>query len=252
MAYLFQIISNYCFIQCAILLFIAPFYGWYLRKRHLSLPKVLFANEHIAAFFTSPEGNIMIFCWAALEALNWFVIPEFLLLLIVFMRIQKKVSLLLSDIGGTTVGTLVAILFAKNLPVHLETVAYIHPSMIQQVALWYKYLGVWGLLFQPFSGIPYKVFTLMAYQFHFPFLFFLIIALLVRLSRYYFFYYLFNLLYPLLHHVVYKNYLKLFFIACFLFTIALLRVSNYYGDNYHIDYLSLQRVSHWLVVFHLH
>lgn len=238
MAYIWVIIQNYIVIQLSILAFFAPFYLAYLSRHKKFNGNKLTLSEHLERFFVSREANYLVFTWAALEAIIWFVIPEFLLLLIVFLRVKNKILLLKYDILGTLVGTLLAFVIA---PTHMSNIPYVQPNMIKQVQVWYTHLGILGLLFQPFSGVPYKVFTLTADQFHFFLPLFLLFAVLVRISRYFFFYFLFVNLYPFLHRFVYKNYVPLFLIASFIFTIALLKIYNIYGDQYLIDYTFIQK-----------
>lgn len=218
-----RILVNYIFITVSIFLFFLPFYLIY---RHRNKDKVLdkgAVSKKIEKFFLSKESNYLVFFWAMGEALWWFVIPEFLLVLIVFMRIKRKRQLLIYDVGGTIAGTVVAFML------HLsdKTIAglpYIQDKMVTQVAEWYDQLGVFGLIHQPFSGVPYKVFTLMANRYDYFIIFFIIVAVIVRMSRYFIFFGLFNALYPGLHKFVYKNYLRLFFAAIFIFSLSLLKV----------------------------
>src|SRR4051812_44864286 len=112
-----KIIGNYLVVQTCIILFILPFYLLY---RHKYVPdgdvKASF-NRHLELFFTSRYANWLVFWWAVGEALAWFVIPEFLLILLIFMRVQRKRQLYLYDIYGTAAGTFIA--FAIRLPEHL-------------------------------------------------------------------------------------------------------------------------------------
>lgn len=195
-------------------------------------------------FFTSKYANWLVFFWAMAEALVWFVIPEFLLLLLIFMRIRRKRELLYYDIGGTVAGTLVAFVF--HVPERLiASLPYIQPSMVAQVKYWYNHHGILGLAYQPFSGVPYKVFTNLAPQYHFFVLTFLVVAVLVRISRYYLIYLFFSGIYPLLHKYVYRNYARLFLVATFIFSVLLLRVYMTYSHrpitvdklSYSVNYL---------------
>lgn len=246
MDYFFSIISNYLFIQSAILLFFAPFYLGHLYKYKKYDKTKLTISEHLEKFFVSQQANYLMMSWAALEAIIWFVIPEYLLLLLVFLRIKRKVQLVIYDIYGTILGTIIAFL----LPIHSTTdilnIPYLQPNMIKQVQVWYEHLGIFGLFFQPFSGVPYKVFTLTAQSYHFFLPWFILLAVLVRISRYYFFYIIFTNIYPFLHRFVYKNYVPLFFIAGFLFTIALLKVYHFYDASYVIDYSFIKNYR-WMI-----
>jgi O-antigen/teichoic acid export membrane protein len=103
-----NIALNYLLVQFSIIGFMLPFYLSY-RYRHRSQDEVkLDLNQHLERFFLSKQANYLVFFWAMGEALFWFVIPEFLLLLVVFMRIRRKKELLTYDIAGTLIGTIVA------------------------------------------------------------------------------------------------------------------------------------------------
>ena len=220
-----KIAANYVFIQVSIILFALPFYLWF-RHAHRSegLTKHNF-NHHLEQFFLSKQANYLVFFWAMSEALVWFVIPEFLLLLLIFMRIRRKKELLVYDVGGTIVGTCLAFVihpsyqFVTHLP-------YIQDKMITQTAEWYHQLGVWGLIYQPFSGVPYKVFTLTSQNYDFFLPYFLIVAVLVRMSRYVIVFGLFLAIYPGLRKYVRRDYVRLALIATFIFSLLLLKVSN--------------------------
>jgi len=225
---IFKVIGNYLVVQICIILFILPFYWLYRRKRVKDDEKKINLNRHLENFFTSKYANWLVFFWAVGEALVWFVIPEFLLILLIFMRIQRKRKLLFYDIYGTAVGTLIA--FAIHIPERLiDKLPYIQPSMVTQVRYWFDAHGIFGLVYQPFSGVPYKVFTHLAPHYHYFMLSFLIFAVIVRISRYYLIYLFLSSIYPVLHTFVYRNYVRLFFIATIIFSILLLKVYTSYG-----------------------
>ena len=221
------ILLNYIVILGAILLFVAPFYLTFSRKRHSS-QSYQGINSEIEDFLASKQANWLVFFWAFGEALVWFVIPEFLLLLVIFLRIHRKRQLLFFDIYGTMAGTAVA--YIINLPVHLiDKLPYIQPKMVEQTEVWFQQHGILGLIYQPFSGVPYKVFTFLAPHYEFFILAFIVVAVIVRVARYYIFFAMFSLSYPALHKFVYKNYVRLFLITVFIFSVMLFRVYNSYG-----------------------
>jgi membrane protein YqaA with SNARE-associated domain len=225
---LLKVILNYLIVQVCIVLFILPFY-WLYRRKHLPQGEVKVSlNQHIENFFTSRYANWLVFFWAMGEAVVWFVIPEFLLILLIYMRIQRKRELLYYDIYGTAAGTLLA--FLIRLPEHsIDKLPYIQPRMVAQVRSWFDAHGIFGLVYQPFSGVPYKVFTHLAPHYHFFILSFLIFAIIVRISRYYLLYLLLSSIYPVLHKYVYKNYVRVFLGATFIFSLILLKVYVSYG-----------------------
>jgi membrane protein YqaA with SNARE-associated domain len=214
---------NYLIVQTAIVLFILPFYIWYKRKHISASGNKLTFNHHLEYFFSSKQANYLVFFWALGEALVWFVVPEFLLLLVVFMRIKNKKQLLVYDILGTIAGILLAFIirFPQEFLLH---VPYIKPKMIEQTYEWYEKLGIFGLIHQPFSGVPFKSFVVVAVDLKLFIVTFLLFAIIVRISRYLVAYAVFVSIYPVLHRYVYKNYIPLFVIATIIFSILLYRV----------------------------
>lgn len=219
-------ILNFFIVLASILLFIAPFFFAYWFAHRESF-KTLGFNHYLENFFSSKQANWLVFFWAAGEALFWFVIPEFLLLLVIFMRVHRKRQMLIADILGTIAGTLVAMVI--RLPESaLVKIPYIQQRMVDQTHIWFNENGVWGLLYQPFSGVPYKVFTHLSWQYSFSIFAFLFVAIAARIFRYIVAYGLFLSLYPRLHKIVYRNYVPLFLIATLLFSILLYNAYNHY------------------------
>lgn len=238
----FKVIINYLLVQSCIVLFILPFYVLYRRKYVPDGDVKVSFNRHLEYFFSSKYANWLVFVWAMAEALVWFVIPEFLLILLVFMRIRRKRELLYYDIAGTAAGTLIA--FAAHVPVRLiDKLPYIQPNMVLQVKYWFNHHGILGLAYQPFSGVPYKVFTNLAPHYHFFILTFLIVAVIVRISRYYLIYLFLTSIYPFLHTYVYRNYVRLFLVATFIFSVLLLKVYATYGQSHYISVTTLTHSS---------
>lgn len=222
-----NLLFNYMITQIAIILFMAPFYLIYRYHHSIDNGEKLTTSQHLVNFFCSRQANYLVFFWALGEALVWFVIPEFLLLLLIFMRIRRKRELLIYDIAGTAIGTVIALIV--HLPDRLiARLPYIRPGMIIQTRHWYAAHGIFGLIFQPFSGIPYKVFTNLAPDFHFFLPLFIVVAVIVRMSRYYLTYVILSSIYPVLHKYVYRNYVRLYVVATFIFTLLLLRVFKSY------------------------
>ena len=225
-------LAHFVFVFGSMVLFFVPFVTvFYFRNRHQIREKKPHFNQFMERFFASRESNYLVLCWALFEALVWFIIPEFLLFLMIFMKVKHKINLLKYDIIGTVIGTIIGFLWHASDKV-LVTIPYVFQGMIDQTHAWYDQYGIWGLVFQPFSGVPYKVFTSLAPEYHFFFLFFLVIAVVVRISRYFIAYELTKALYPLLHKFVRKNYAWLFVIGIAVFTGLLLKVSHTYGPTF--------------------
>lgn len=176
----------------------------------------------------SRESNALIVVRAAAEAFIWFVLPEFLLFLIMFMKVRHKFDLLKFDIIGTVVGAAIGILWHAS-PSFLVTLPFVHENMITQVREWFSEWGVWGLFFQPFSGVPFKVFNHIALDFHFFVPLLILVAVVARMARYFVAYEITKALYPFLHKFVRKHYAILFVIAVLVFTMLLMRVSQIYA-----------------------
>ena len=88
-------LGHFLFIFFAMVLFFVPFVTvFYFRNRHQIRDKKPHFNQFMERFFASRESNYLVLTWAALEALVWFIIPEFLLFLIIFMKVKHKFNLL--------------------------------------------------------------------------------------------------------------------------------------------------------------
>lgn len=235
MSYFFEVIKNYLFIQFSLLFFIAPFYLAYkythpeIKFKHLAL------NKHIEDFLSSPQADYLVFTWALMEAVFWYIIPEFLLLLLVFLRVKSRPRLLLYDILGTFIGTITGIALSTFSHINPATMLYVNQHMVDQVQLWYHALGPLALLFQPFSGIPYKVFVLSIHSFNLNLIWFVVIAFVVRIARYFIFYSIFTGLYPFLHRIISRNYARVFVVSCFIFSVVLLNIYHSYGAGYIVN-----------------
>jgi hypothetical protein len=221
-------VINFCVVFVSIFLFFLPFVAtfWYKNRVEIADKRPHF-NYFMEKFFHSKESNALIASWAATEAIVWFVIPEFLLILIMFMKVRRKMQLVTYDIIGTIIGTIIALLL--HLPEKaLLSVPYIYQGMINHVHQWFGEHGIWGIFFQPFSGVPYKVFNALAVDYGFFIPFFIILAVATRMIRYLIIYEVTKALYPFVHRFVRKHYAILFVVAMAIFTILLTRVSNIY------------------------
>ena len=210
---------NFIIVFCSIIIFILPFFIWYWVGHKESL-KTLGLNRYLENFFSSKQANWLVFSWAATEAVIWFVIPEFLLLLVIFMRVHNKRKMVIYDIAGTVAGTIAAI-WLRLPEKYISSLPYIQDKMVEQAKIWFNDLGIFGLLYQPFSGVPYKVFTNLSWQYEFNIIVFLIVAIAVRIFRYIVVYGLFLALYPKLHKIVYRHYIPLFIVATAVFSVLL-------------------------------
>lgn len=226
--YISAFFLNFLIIFASIVLFFAPFVAvfWY-RHRHQIKEVGPHFNYFMERFFTSREFNGLVFTWAMLEALIWFVIPEFLLILVIFMKVKKKFDLVLYDVLGTIAGIAIGLIVVVDEAVFLK-IPYIYQSMLDQVTVWYNELGVFGLVHQPFSGVPFKAFLHEAQNYDFFWPAFVVIAIFARMIRYLIIYQATKFLYPAFHTFVRKHYAILFVAACLIFTALLMRVVELY------------------------
>lgn len=229
--YLTHYLLNFVLIFGAIVLFFAPFMAvfWYRNRSQIKESRPHF-NYLMERFMTSPESNYLVMAWAAGEAIVWFVIPEFLLILVIFMKLHRKFDLVKYDIIGTAIGTIIGFSIHMSDETFLR-VPYIYQRMLDQTYEWFESMGIWGLLNQPFSGVPYKAFVHEAHGYGFFIPFFLFIAIVARMVRYIIVYEATKALYPLCHKFVRKHYAILFVFAVMIFTALLMRVSQIYGPN---------------------
>jgi membrane protein YqaA with SNARE-associated domain len=247
MANIIELFKNYLFVQIWVLAFILPFYLCFSYLHHQLQFKKLRINEHLEEFLSSKYGNALIFAWAASEAIYWFVIPEFFLLLVIFLDIKEKKRLIIYDFIGTVIGTLIGLALFNTYGFDVAQAPYVHSNMIEQVKVWLDNLGVAGLLFQPFSGIPYKVFIAVASISSLNLFAFIAMALFVRMARYFLLYVIFQGVYPFLHRFVSQNYIPIFILSCLLFSYLLQQVYSSYASDPNLDYSMVEFIKNNLI-----
>ena len=227
--YLVSLLSNFVLVAGSIALFFAPFVlvFWWRNRKQIKATKPHF-NQFAELFFTSKESNALIVLWAAGEAFIWFVLPEFLLFLVIFMKVRHKFDLLKFDLIGTAIGTVIALLWSAPTS-FLLSLPFVYQGMIDQVRAWFTDFGIWGIFFQPFSGVPFKVFNHLALDFGFIIPLYLLLAIVARMIRYFVAYEVTKAVYPFIHKFVRKHYAVLLIVALVIFTMLLMRVSQIYS-----------------------
>ncbi len=143
-------------------------------------------DEAFRAFCDSTALLWLLGAWAALEATIWFIIPEFPLLLTLFLRRTKaKWPILVAYIAGSILGASVAYGAGAVWGTGwLEPVPYLTAPMLGQADVWLTCLGPAGLSFQPYSGVPVKVFGATAHGAGLSLWSFVVYGLFVRFQRY--------------------------------------------------------------------
>lgn len=222
-------LTSFAFVSFSIALFFAPFlFSFWYRSRKAMAGKQVHFNYFMEKFFLSMESNIMVLLWAAGEAIVWFVIPEFLLVLMIFMKIKRKRELVKYDVAGTVAGTLIAL--GLHLPSDvLLKMPYVYQGMITQVGHWFDANGILGILYQPFSGVPFKIFNALALDYGFFIPLYIILAISARVLRYIVAYQVMNAIYPFVHKFVRRHYAILFAVAIAVFTMLLMQISKVYN-----------------------
>lgn len=221
-------VFNFVFITLCIGLFFTPFIVifWWKHRKDIAQKRPHF-NQFMERFFLSKESNYLVLCWAAGEAILWFVIPEFLLVLLIFMKIRRKFELVMYDLVGTVIGTIIAIYLHFSQETLLR-VPYVYPQMIEKVREWFDQWGMLGVFFQPFSGVPYKIFNSLVLDYGFFIPLFIVLAVIARMLRYLLLYEIGKAIYPFVHKYVRKHYAILFFVMIAIFTALLMEVSLKY------------------------
>ena len=119
-------------------------------------------HERVAAFATSRAALWLVFGWSVAEAMWWPVIPDFLVAPLALAAPSRALLLAGVATAGSVTGGGVAFHLGgmgEWLTAHAPLLT---PRMHEQAVAWMGDEGAVGLLRQPLSGIPYKVFALHA------------------------------------------------------------------------------------------
>ena len=224
----FEILRQIFFISVCIILFFAPFFlGFLLKNRKKLTTKKMSYTSLMEEYFWSPCASVMVAIWVFAESIFWFVAPEFLLVFMLFLPKKRSAKLILYDFYGILAGTI----FGLILPISMDFVRktpYVYGSMISAVENWLREFGPFGLIFQPTSGIPYKIFIAESAAAGIPFFSFLIVAMIIRMARYATFFYSFQFLRRFFAKLISKHYAIYTIFVLVIFSILLLRVAWIY------------------------
>ncbi|RIN99445.1 hypothetical protein [Mammaliicoccus sciuri] len=150
---------------------------------------------------------VIIFIWAFLEGIVFFIIPDVALTYYAIMQKSKFKLLcanLIAIIGAVLGGIIVYIISIQHLnfvEMIMINIPGIHPYMIKHVIHSLEYKGVLGLIEAPLFGIPYKLYAMMSYHEGISFIIFIIVSFIARLLRFI----LTSYLAYVLSHIVFKN-----------------------------------------------
>jgi membrane protein YqaA with SNARE-associated domain len=132
-----------------------PWPSW--RERALSL-RLFQAAQDLAR---SNYGTQVLAIWSFSEAICWFILPDFLLLPLAVLAPDKTRRLIVTAWISSVLGTLVLWLMMSQLPAHqaslIFALPFTHEGMLPKIQTLADLYGDGSAMFQPFSGIPAKV-----------------------------------------------------------------------------------------------
>jgi membrane protein YqaA with SNARE-associated domain len=105
-----------------------------------------------------------VFGWAAAEGVFWPLMPEAVLVPLSALRPRTWWQLALMAAAGSSVGVAASYRIgqAQGTDRMLETLPLVRPAMVEAARTWLATEGGRGLRHQPLSGLPIKVFALVA------------------------------------------------------------------------------------------
>ena len=116
---------------------------------------------------------IIISIWAFFEASIWFIIPDFIILILILVNPKYYKKFFLITFISSIIGIMIYYLF-----VHLKSelafellirIPFTNSLMIEKITDLYVNEGVMSILKQSFSGVPSKVWTFVAAKSSFSF-----------------------------------------------------------------------------------
>jgi membrane protein YqaA with SNARE-associated domain len=117
------------------------------------------------SFCATPYGPMLLFLWAAAEAVFWPVFPDFLLLPMAVGGRQRYWRMLGAAVLGSTVGGIIIYLFAFFVPRAAESLVprlpLVQGFMLQRADLALAQQGVMAFWTQPFSGVSFRFYALL-------------------------------------------------------------------------------------------
>jgi membrane protein YqaA with SNARE-associated domain len=107
---------------------------------------------------------LLAFAWAVAEATFWPIMPDALLVPLALSRPQRWWQLVLAAMLGTALGGVVSYRAGRVRPDPSAVAALplVRPLMVEAGARWLTDEGARGVMRQPASGVPFKVFARLA------------------------------------------------------------------------------------------
>jgi membrane protein YqaA with SNARE-associated domain len=108
--------------------------------------------------------TLLMFVWAVAEATVWPIMPDAALVPLALARPKSWWRLVAASALGTTLGGIVSYRVGQAWPDGgaVSALPLVRPPMVQAVSRWFTDEGARGVVRQPSSGVPYKVFARLA------------------------------------------------------------------------------------------
>ena len=117
-------------------------------------------------FASGRSGTRLMFVWALAEATVWPILPDFLLIPMVAANRRRFHVPLAAAVTGMAVGGATTVLFAYRAPRHawglLRHLPLVHEQQIDVARGHLAAHGTAAFLFQPWSGVPSKIWAVVA------------------------------------------------------------------------------------------
>ena len=136
---------------------------------------------------TFARGWALPFSWAVAEATCWPIMPDAVLVPLAAAQPRRWWRLALSAAAGSTLGGCLSYALGRLVPTRplLARLPLVRPRMVSTTDAWLAEGGAAALRRQPLSGLPFKIFAMLAGERRMLLLPFLGWALLARGSRFF-------------------------------------------------------------------
>jgi membrane protein YqaA with SNARE-associated domain len=112
-------------------------------------------------FAQSAKGDKLLALWSFMEAIVWFIFPDFLLFPLVLLAPEKATRRIVIAMTTSILGAIVMVLLLVTVPLEVTNLIFklpfTHQAMLLKIDALAQSYSHWSVLFQPFSGIPAKV-----------------------------------------------------------------------------------------------
>jgi membrane protein YqaA with SNARE-associated domain len=137
------------------------------RAVHLSVVLLNVLTDRWRQVASGRAGLVVCFVWAIAEATVWPVIPDVALFLLIIAVPQRAFKLALATATGSAIGGMMTVSVSALAPsVALAMVLHVPLIHVRSIATVHQYLGSHSLLIaflhQPWSGIPFKLWAVLA------------------------------------------------------------------------------------------